>query len=655
MTSSYTFDYKPYLPQLVLLLQKFEKLDWSKKQYFKIIKSQTKPDGSLFSKHDIILAYRELAGTNGLKPFNPEVVQRLQMKPTRTISGVAPITVLTKPFPCPGKCIFCPNDVRMPKSYLSDEPGAQRAERNFFDPYLQTYNRLQALHNIGHQVSKAEIIVLGGTWSFYSEAYQIWFIKECFRAMNEFGAGIKGEIRKDDRARIEKLYEEMNERYRTAQEYGMSHDPKINKEALLKHELEGADVGVTKTYNRVVSELYVAPERKAGFDAYQTATWEELEHEQKINELAAVRSVGLVVETRPDNISVAEVRRIRRLGCTKTQIGVQSLQDSVLDKNKRGHGVAATRRAFGLLRQAGFKIHAHWMANLHGSSVELDKKDYDLLFEDPDFKPDELKVYPCSLIGSAELMQYYKDGRWKPYTHEELLEVVTHALKVTPEYCRLTRVIRDIPSTDIVDGNKLTNFRQIAQDELRRQEFLARDIRAREIRDEEIDPEDLEFVVHKYQTSVSIELFLQYVVQDKSKNKNVDEKNKEIAVEKPSRLVGFLRLSLPRPQAAAKPVIDELAGAAIIREVHVYGPTVKVGVTDQGKSQHLGIGTALLKQARNIVEKMNESQDQKKTGAGISSKNLKYKKIAVISAIGTKEYYRSRGFIDGELYQFLVL
>jgi elongator complex protein 3 len=652
MSSSYAFDYKLYIPQLVLLLQRFEKLDWSKKQYFKIIKSQTKSDGSLFSKHDIIHAYRELAGTNGLKPFNPEVVQRLQMKPTRTISGVAPITVLTKPFPCPGKCIFCPNDVRMPKSYLSDEPGAQRAERNFFDPYLQTYNRLQALHNIGHQVSKAEIIVLGGTWSFYSEAYQIWFIKECFRALNEFGEGTADEGRKDDRARIEEMYVQMNERYRTAQEYGMSHDPKVNKEALLKHELEGADVGVTKTYNRVVSELYVAPERKAGFDAYQTATWEELEHEQKINQFAAVRSVGLVVETRPDNISVAEVRRIRRLGCTKTQIGVQSLQDSVLDKNKRGHGVAATRRAFQLLRQAGFKIHAHWMANLYGSSVELDKKDYDLLFSDPDFKPDELKVYPCSLIGSAELMQYYKDGRWKPYTHEELLEVVTHALKVTPEYCRLTRVIRDIPSTDIVDGNKKTNFRQIAQDELKRQEFLARDIRAREIRDEEINPDDLEFVVHKYQTSVSIELFLQYVVKDTSES--FDDKSGS-KVEKPSRLVGFLRLSLPRPQAAAKPVIDELAGAAIIREVHVYGPTVKVGVTDQGKSQHLGIGTALLSQARKVVEKMNQSQDQKDKRDNQNQQQLKYEKIAVISAIGTKEYYRSRGFVDGELYQFLML
>jgi len=635
--STYSFDYTPYLEQLVPMLKEFEKTrvsrsGLSKSDYIKISKKHTKPDGSLFSKNDVIQAYRQLAGTHGLAPFSQELVQKLQMKPTRTISGVAPITVLTKPFPCPGKCIFCPNDVRMPKSYLSDEPGAQRAERNYFDPYLQTYNRLQALHNIGHQVSKAEIIVLGGTWSFYSQEYQIWFIKECFRALNDFGANsVLGATRVDDRERIIAKYEEMNEVYKQAKQHSSTDNPADNKRTLAEHEIDGAFLG--ESYNQVVSQLYVAPERKAGFDKFQSASWEELEAQQKTNELAVVRCVGLVVETRPDNISVAEVRRIRRLGCTKTQIGVQSLQDEVLEMNKRGHGVAATRKAFKLLRQAGFKIHAHWMANLYGSNVELDKKDYDLLFSDPDFKPDELKIYPCSLINSAELMQYYKDGRWKPYSHEELLDVVTHALAATPPYCRLTRVIRDIPSTDIVTGNKLTNFRQIAQDSLNKDGGVMHDIRAREIRGDEIHPEKLEFVVHEYETSVSTEYFLQYVCEDK--------------------LVGFLRLSLPTGEAYIKPIFEELAGAAMIREIHVYGPTVKVGGSDFGKPQHLGIGTALIEQAKKIT--LNANKDNNVDANSKNDSIQTYSKLAVISSIGTKEYYRSRGFYDGELYQFMDL
>jgi len=624
--SSYAFDYTSYLDQLLPLLRELERGQFSGSDYAKLVKKFPKPDGSIFSKNDVIQAYRALAGSHGLGQFDPQLLQKLQMKPTRTISGVSPITVLTKPFPCPGKCIFCPNDVRMPKSYLSDEPGAQRAERNFFDPYLQTYNRLQALHNIGHPVSKAELIVLGGTWSFYSEPYQIWFIKECFRALNDFGTG------QDDRAAIEQRYAQMNEAYKQVQAHQPSNDPKVNQEALQNHQImagkeqadsETGNSGRGKTYNQVVSELYVAPEKKAGFDKYQSATWPELEDQQKLNETAVARCVGLVIETRPDSISVAEVRRIRRLGCTKTQIGVQSLQDSVLVKNRRGHDVAATRRAFALLRQAGFKIHAHWMANLYGSSVELDKQDYDLLFEDPDFKPDELKIYPCSLIASAELLEYYKDGRWRPYSHDELLEVVTHALANTPLYCRLTRVIRDIPSTDIVSGNKLTNFRQIAQDELRKQGVVLKDIRAREIRGQEVVADELVFEVYRYQTSTSEETFLQYLVGEGENQK----------------LVGFLRLSLPKAEKSGQQtaLFEELNEAALIREIHVYGPSVRVGVNEASKPQHLGVGRALIEEAKKLARQAD------------------YRRLSVISAIGTREYYRKQGFSDGELYQHLHL
>jgi elongator complex protein 3 len=595
---NYNFDYKKYTAQLLPLLLAIEAApDLSRRQLSRLIKQHPKADGQVFALDELVMGYRGLAGTSGLSPVNDQILKQLQMKPMRTMSGVTPVTVLTKPFPCPGKCIFCPNDVRMPKSYLSDEPGAQRAERNYFDPYLQTYNRLQAFHNIGHSIEKVELLILGGTWSYYPEAYQIWFIKECFRALNEFGL-------KDDREQILQRYQQMEL---------STNDPAKNKLAVHSKLVKGSSID--KSYNQVVSELYVAPERLAGFDVYQSASWAELEAEQLRNETAASRSVGLVVETRPDNISPEEVIRIRRLGCTKTQIGFQSLQDQVLTKNNRGHDVAASRRAVKLLRQAGFKIHAHWMANLYGSSVQLDKQDYLTLFDDPDFRPDELKIYPCSLIDSAELMQYYQRGDWQPYHHDELLEVLTFALMNTPEYCRLTRVIRDIPSTDIVVGNKKTNFRQIAEQALAKAGQKSSDIRAREIRNQEFDEPAVQLNEVEYQTSIGREIFLQFILPESNK------------------IVAFLRLSLP----TEKSFIAELTDSALIREIHVYGQAVGIGQKHQHRAQHLGFGTRLINRAKEIAIAND------------------YPDLAVISAVGTRGYYRKKGFTDGLLYQHLPL
>lgn len=572
----------------------------------KLLKQYPKPTGGVFSKDVLVQAYRQLAGTHGLQPEQPRIIRALRMKPTRTISGVVPVTVLTKPFPCPGKCIFCPNDVRMPKSYLSDEPGAQRAERNWFDPYLQTYNRLQALYNIGHSVDKAELIILGGTWSYYPESYQIWFITECFRALSDFGVA-----NLDDRVQIMDRY---------AQIQLSSAEPEENEKKVAPHKIDGEYF--EKSYNQTVSELYVAPEKRAGVDALQTATWDELIAQHTRNETAAVRCVGLVVETRPDNISEQEVLRMRRLGCTKTQIGIQSLQDEVLEKNKRGHKVAEVRNSVALLRRAGFKIHAHWMANLYGSSVEQDKNDYTLLFSDPDFKPDELKIYPCSLIQSAELMQYYKAEKWRPYSHDELLDLLQHCLLETPEYCRLTRVIRDISSDDIVVGNKKTNFRQIVEQSLEKSNKHVRDIRSREIRGEQFDANTVRQSSVQYQTAVSTEHFIQLTGMSGA------------GARREEKILGFVRLSLPKTEDH---FIAELAGAAIIRELHVYGSVQALGSTQQKAAQHRGFGTQLLAAAQKIA-----------AGAG-------YRQLAVISAIGTKEYYRKKGFTDGQLYQFFAL
>lgn len=588
-------------PLLTILRAVVTRPDLTRRQLDQLLREYPKGRDGIYSRDELISAYRAFAGGDDLPPYDAAVLERLRRKPVRTSSGVTPVTVLTKPFPCPGECIFCPNDIRMPKSYLSDEPGAQRAEQNSFDPYLQTYTRLQSYHNTGHPTDKLEIIILGGTWSFYPESYQIWFIKRIFDAAHDFGAGIDRRQEVEDALlAVSQLHPERN---------------------TITATIDGRSI--TQRYNTVVQSVYKdemirsrevaeaigrGEQARSVVDEY--ATWEELEAAHRFNETAPCRCVGLVIETRPDHISEEEVLRVRRLGCTKVQIGFQSLNDKVLRMNKRGHTVAATRRAVKLLRAAGFKIHAHWMPNLYGSTPDEDIEDYRRMFADPDFRPDELKVYPCSLIESAELMQRYQDGTWKPYSYEELLHVLTESFMLTPEYCRLTRVIRDIPSTDIVDGNLMTNFRQVVEDALAKRGERSSDIRAREVRFRQVEAVELHLDEMVYESSWGDEIFLQYVTADRD-------------------IAGFLRLSLPKEA----PITDELLDAAMIREIHVYGQSLELGEVATGRAQHAGLGKQLIERACEIARERG------------------FKRLAVISAIGTREYYRKRGFVDGALYQ----
>lgn len=552
-----------------------------------LLKQHPRDGKDMFSRNELITAYREFATEQGLLAYKPELIEFLKRKPVRSSSGVTPVTVLTKPFPCPGTCIFCPNDIRMPKSYLADEPGAQRAEMNAFDPYLQTYSRIMALSTSGHNTDKIEMIILGGTWSFYPESYQIWFIKRIFDALHDFGKGIDQSEAIEARLKVSRFHP--------------------------SNPISGGIDGrhIEQNYNQAVALIYPDELRREDIEA---ATWQELEALHRENETAACRVVGLVIETRPDYLDDVEALRLRRLGCTKIQIGIQSMNDEVLKLNKRGHLASRTREAIRSLRAAGFKIHAHWMPNLYGSDPQQDIEDYQRLFNDPDIKPDELKVYPCSLIESAELMSYYERGLWQPYTESELLEVLMGAFIHTPAYCRLTRVIRDIPSTDIVVGNKKTNFRQIAENELKKRQIPVQEIRSREIGSQRVTEADLRLDEVPYNTSLGDEIFLQYVTPQ-------------------NKIVGFLRLSLPQ----VAPITEELEGAAMIREVHVYGITMGIGQSEAGRAQHLGLGRRLIERATEIARERG------------------YQKLAVISSVGTRDYYRKRGFENGELYQHLPL
>ncbi len=558
-----------------------------------LLRRHPKNGRGFFSKSELIRGYRALRpGSAGEQAF----VERVRMKPVRTRSGVAPVTVLTKPYPCPGRCIFCPSDVRMPKSYLSSEPGAQRAAEHQFDPYRQTFSRLRSYRHTGHPVDKVELIVLGGTWSSYPEGYQVWFILRCLEAMNEFfdlssGPGADPLLTFDPAVD----YRQLEETVRGA-------------------EVDSSDAAAGRSYNQVVSDWTAVHPRAAAEAREQNADWADLLAAQRENETSPVRCVGLSLETRPDRLDAAEALRMRRLGATKVQIGIQSMDDDVLALNGRGHDTARSQRAVRLLRQAGFKIQAHWMPNLHGSTPARDREDFDRLFADPDVRPDELKVYPCSLIESAELMAYHRRGEWRPYEADELLDVLVHGLGGAPRYCRLSRVIRDIPGTDIVTGNRTTNLRQVAEAEASARGVRCRDIRAREVGGRQVDPRRLRLRRTDYEASGGRETFLEFVTAE-------------------DRIAGFLRLRLPGPAGMDGVSIPELADRAIIREVHVYGAVVGLGARDEGRSQHVGLGRRLIAEALDIA-----------AGAGFGQ-------VAVISSVGTREYYRRLGFEDGELYQ----
>lgn len=532
---------------------------------------------------------------------SPELEQQLiallQVKPRRTASGVATITVITKPAPCSSNCIYCPNDLRMPKSYLSDEPACQRAERNCFDPYLQVASRLRALNQMGHVTDKVELIVLGGTWCDYPSAYQIWFITELFCALN------------DDQA-IEAHAQKRRDTYKAL---GISNKPK-DCIAHVAEEQERVNGG-THTYNQAIKTLYTEDPAWTEAATFQHATLDDLKRQHTLNETAAHRVVGLVVETRPDTITPERLSLLRTLGCTKIQMGVQTLDPDILKRNHRSITPERIQRAFELTRLFGFKIHAHFMVNLLGSTPENDKRDYLRFVSEKPWQPDEIKLYPCALIGQTALCDHYDDGTWVPYDEETLVDVLVADTLATPAYARISRMIRDFSAKDIVAGNKKVNLRQLVEERTATRRSTIQEVRQREISTSQINPETLTLDIVRYETTVTTEYFLQWITPE-------------------NRIAGFLRLSLPNQDYVAHhgTELPIKQGEAMIREVHVYGAAAKLHHTSTG-AQHLGLGKKLIAKACAIAH-----------DAG-------YHAINVISSVGTREYYRKQGFVDSGLYQ----
>jgi elongator complex protein 3 len=487
------------------------------------------------SNIDLLESYHELVRNKKIKKA-PWIENLLRIRPVRSLSGIVNVSVLTKPYPCPGKCIYCPQEKDIPKSYLDKEPAVMRAILTNYHPATQVLIRLASLKKTGHPTDKIELRIIGATWSFYSKKYQTWFIKECFRGANEF---------------------------------------------------EGK-----RTKNQSLS------------------------YHQKRNENSKHRIIGLSVETRPDFIDKKEVMRMRKMGVTRVELGVQSIYDDVLEKNKRGHGIKETKKATKLLKDAGMKVCYQMMPNLFGSTLKKDEEMFRTLFSSPEFQPDLLKIYPTAIIKGTLLHNYWKKGKYKPYSKKQLISLVKKIKRMVPFYVRIQRITRDIPPSKIVAGPaKISNLRQIITEDMKKEGWRCKCIRCREAgkiyslkKEKDFFKKKVSLFRQEYSASGGKEIFLSF-----------EDEKREI-------LFSLLRLRIP---SGDKNMISSLKNSALIREVHTYSQLlpIKKGKSSLVSGQHKGLGKKLIKEAEKIAKK-----------------EFGLKKIAVISGIGVRNYYKKLGY-----------
>ena len=444
------------------------------------------------------------------------MVKKELRKPTKTISGVAPVAVMLPPRPCPhGACTYCPS-LKAPQSYTPESPAVLRARSCDYSAYKQTKIRVKTLKSMGHPVDKIELIIMGGTFLAYPEDFKKKFIKDCYDALNGKKSKTLGEAK-------------------------------------------------------------------------------------KLNQKAKYRCVALCIETRPDYCSDKHVKEILEYGATRVELGVQAIDDKIYELVNRGHKVADVIEATKRLKKAGFKIGYHLMPGIPGSNNKKDLEMYKEVFSNSKFKPDQVKIYPCQVLKGAGLEKLYWDEEYYPYSKEQVAELVIEMLKVTPRYCRVMRIMREIPPSYLVAGIKEIDMRKDIEEVVRKRKYKIKEIRFREVgfalRDNRKVNKDLKIKKTKYLASDGIEFFLE-------------------AVNKDDLLFGLLRLRLEKDKKSL----------ATVRELHVYGPALNLGEQGKDKYQHKGLGRELLAEAEKIARKKG------------------YKKMRIISGVGVREYYKKFGY-----------
>ncbi len=475
----------------------------------------------------------------------------LRKRAVRSLSGVSVISLLTKFWWCPGKCIYCPSYEGLPKSYIPNEPAVQRAEMNQFDPFLQVQNRLRSLQITGNAISKCDVRIIGGTWSVYPEAYQEDFIRNIYDA-------------------------------HTAYQY------------------------TTHNINPWENTKMHSPFSRSKVSHSDFVPSSSLEEAKKRNETAESRVIGIAIETRPDWITEEEIIRLRRYGVTRVEIGYQTTHDEVNALNKRWHGNTESIRATRLLKDAGFKVVAHMMPGLLGSTPDLDKSSMQEIFTNQDYHPDELKIYPLVVTPHSELAELWKEGKFIPYDDNTLIPLMAELQGMIPEYVRLNRMYRDIPASEILAGSKLANLRQVTEVYMRAHGIIKHDISAREIRAKNNNPEDAIIEEYFYEASGGHEWFFQMI-------------------DPVDRTIFWLaRLRIPSQVFSGEQhFIPDLQDTSIIREIHVFGDQIPVGYKWDNSGQHMGFGKKMI---QNCEEKVREFYPD-------------LKKLAVISWTGVRPYY----------------
>lgn len=434
-------------------------------------------------------------------------------KPVRSLSGILPLVVVTRPKSCKHNCIYCPS-LNAPKSYVPESVLIPKALN--YDPFKQVAKRLEVLRKMEHPTDKIELIIIGGTFLETSKRYQYSFVKKCYDALN-------------------------------------------NK----------------KTKN--------------------------LKQAKKINEKAENRVVAFCIETRPDVCSKEDIKRMLGFGVTRVELGVQAIDEKILKKVGRGHGVKEIIEATERLRDSCFKIGYHIMPGLPGSNIEKDIAMYKKIFSDENFKPDHIKIYPTQVIKGTGLEKLYYAGKYNPYTKEELIELIIKLKTLTPRYCRIMRIMREFPRQWIVAGCININLRQEVKKIMEERGIKCNCIRCREVGflKEKIDLKEMEIKITKYKANKGKEFFIEATCND--------------------ALLGLIRLRFPH-----KPFLPVLKDKALVRELHVYGRALRI--KDKKEAiQHRGIGKILLEIAENIAKE-------------------KYDAIAIISGVGVREYYRKHGY-----------
>ena len=468
-----------------------------------------------------------------------DVLKRLlRKKPSRNVSGVTIITVITAPFPddqtfsCKHNCYYCPNEPAhekngfqaQPRSYLYDEPAVRRANQHHFKALNQMITRMDTYFSNGHVVDKLEIIVEGGTFTEYPVEYLERYHRDLFYAAN--------------------IYFELRQLY-----------PGYDN---LKENLD-------------ISRLEKLREPLS------------IEEEIRINKTAKVHIIGICIETRPDALDNEWMWRFRKWGVTRVQLGMQHVDNKILKKVNRGHTVEQAISAIQYLKDNCFKLDIHIMPDLPGSTPEIDKAMFDYVYSV--VCPDQMKVYPHQIVPWTITKKWYDEGKYVPYNEtkpDELRNVVRYSMEKCPNYVRLPRVMRDIPVTYIKCGDTEPNLREIIDKQLDSEGVVSNDIRSREIgRHSSYYNKPAAYNVYYNRANNGDDYFIAYESFDKR------------------ALFGFIRLRFVDKDNLQ--VFKVLENKGLVRELHVYSDTTQVGRNDKRGCQHTGIGSGLLKIAERIT------------------------------------------------------